>query len=77
MDYSTDILLALCYIFCHVFTQMSVNEFEDDNKEIELMTQRQPSRGALRKRYSENMQQFYRRTPMPKYDFNKVPSQLY
>ena len=25
-----------------------------------------------RKMYSENMQQLYRRTPMPKYDFNKV-----
>ena len=28
--------------------------------------------GVLRKRCSENMQQIYRRTPMPKYDFNKV-----
>ena len=27
--------------------------------------QKQPSRGALRKRCSENMQQIYRRTPMP------------
>ena len=32
----------------------------------------QPSRGVLRKSCSENMQQIYRRTPMPKCDFNKV-----
>ena len=31
-----------------------------------------PYRGVLRKRCSENMQQMYRRTPMPKCDFNKV-----
>ena len=34
--------------------------------------QKQPSRGVFRKRCSENMQQIYRRTPMPKCDFNKV-----
>ena len=39
--------------------------------------QKQPSRGVLRKRFSENMKQIYRRTPMPKYDFNKVAKQLY
>ena len=34
--------------------------------------QKQPSRGILRKKCSENIQQIYRRTPMPKCDFNKV-----
>ena len=34
--------------------------------------QKQPSIGFLRKRCSENMQQIYSRTPMPKCDFNKV-----
>ena len=33
---------------------------------------KQPSSGVLRKRYSENMQQIYRKTPMSKFDFNKV-----
>ena len=33
---------------------------------------KQPSRGVLRKRYSKNMKQIYRRTPMPNCDFNKV-----
>ena len=31
-----------------------------------------PSRGVLRKRCSENMQQIYKITSMPKCDFNKV-----
>ena len=39
--------------------------------------QKQPSRGVLRKRCSENMQQIYRRTLIPKWDFNKVALQLY
>ena len=33
---------------------------------------KQPHRGVLWKRCSENMQQIYRRTHMLKYDFNKV-----
>ena len=36
-----------------------------------------PSRSGVRKKYSENMQQIYRRTPMPKFGFNKIASQLY
>ena len=36
---------------------------------------KQPLRGVLLKRCSENMQQIYRRTPMPKCDFNKVALQ--
>ena len=34
------------------------------------------STGVLRKRCSENMQQSYKRTPIPKCDFNKVALQL-
>ena len=33
---------------------------------------KQPSRGVLKKRCSENMQQIYRKTPMSKCDFKKV-----
>ena len=40
------------------------------------IVRKQPSRGVLRKRCSENMLQIYR-TPMPKCDFNKVAKQLY
>ena len=39
--------------------------------------QNQPPRGVPRKRFSENMQQSYKRTPMPKWDYNKVAKQLY
>ena len=38
--------------------------------------QKQPSRGIFRKRCSENMQQIYRRTPMPKCDFSNVAKHL-
>ena len=34
--------------------------------------QKQPTRGVPRKRCSENIQQIYRRTPMPKCGFNNV-----
>ena len=37
---------------------------------------KQPSRDVIRKWCSENMQQTYRRTSMPKCDFNKVAKQL-
>ena len=37
-----------------------------------MKVEKQPSSGVLRKRCSENMQQIYRRTSMPKYDFDKV-----
>ena len=36
-----------------------------------MSMQKQPSRGVLRKKCSENMQQLYKRTTMPKCDFNK------
>ena len=39
-----------------------------------LQFQKQPSRGVLRKRCYENIQQIYRKTPIPKRDFNKVAS---
>ena len=39
--------------------------------------QKQPPRGVLSKRYFENMQKIYRRTPMPKCDLNQVVKQLY
>ena len=36
----------------------------------DTLNQKQPPRDVPRKRYSENKQQIYRRTPMPKGDFN-------
>ena len=46
------------------------------SKSQSLFLQKQPPKGVSRKRCSENMQQIYRRTPMPKCDFNKVAKQL-
>ena len=39
--------------------------------------QKQLARGVIRKKFSENMQQIYRRTPMQKYDFNKFVLQFH
>ena len=41
-----------------------------------LLLQKQPLKGVLEKRCSENMQQIYRRTPMPKCYFDKVEISL-
>ena len=41
------------------------------------LIQKQLSIGVLIKRCPENMQRIYRRTPMPKCDFNRVALQLY
>ena len=38
--------------------------------------QKHPSWGVLRKNCSENMQQIYRKTSMPKCDFNKISLKL-
>ena len=46
-------------------------------KLIGSLIKKQPPRGVLIKRCSENMQEIYRRTPVPKCDFNKVALQLY
>ena len=42
-----------------------------------LLLQKQPLRGVFEKRCSENIQQMYRRTPIPKCNFNKVAKQIY
>ena len=52
-----------------VWTSNLKEVFDDTFLNI-LKIQKQPSRGVVRKRCSENMQQVYRRTPMPKCDFN-------
>ena len=44
---------------------------------IYVLFQKQPPRGVSMKRYSANMQQNYKRTPMPKFDYSNVALQLY
>ena len=41
------------------------------------LIQKQSFRGVFKKKCSGNMQQIYRRSPMPEYNFNKVAKQLY
>ena len=41
-----------------------------------LMNKKQPTRGVPEKSCSENMQQIYKRTPMPRCNFNKAALQL-
>ena len=45
--------------------------------EFVSVIQKQPLRGVLRRRCSENMQQIFSRIPMPKCDFRKVVKQFY
>ena len=52
------------------------SHFLDCFKSVNII-QKQPSRDVLKKRCSENMQQNYRKTPMPKCDFNKDALQLH
>ena len=44
---------------------------------IHFFIQKQLSRGVFRKLYSENLQPIYKRTTMPKSDFNKVEKHLW
>ena len=47
----------------HTFHEITIQ------KSIHLKIQMQPSRGVLMKKCPENTQQIYRRTPIPKCDF--------
>ena len=60
-----------CNGHCKVWQQLQQVD------QLKLMFQKQSLRGVLSKRCSENMYQIYRRTPMPKCDFNEVAKQLY
>ena len=43
----------------------------------DLLVQKQSLKGVPRNKCSKNIQQIYRRTPIPKRDFNKVALQHY
>ena len=49
----------------------SLNTPSTESTQIQKV-QRQPTKVVLKKRCSESMQQIYKRTPMPKCDFNKM-----
>ena len=58
----------VCEMECHVNISLGTLKIHFRNSYPE---------GVLSKRCSENMHQIYRRTPIPKCDFNKVAKQLY
>ena len=66
-------IISRCLIL--TFQTSGDNIFISSHQSCFIKTQKQPSRGVLIKRCSENLQEIYRR--MPKCDFNKVALQLY
>ena len=72
---SNDVIL----VFSFQSLQVDFSNLDDISRHDRMITylQKQPPRRVLSKRYSENMQQIYRRTPMPKCDFNKIAKQIY
>ena len=72
---SNDVIL----VFSFQSLQVDFSNLDDISRQDRMITylQKQPPRRVLSKRCSENMQQIYRRTPMPKCDFNKIAKQIY
>ena len=66
----------MCHDLCFQDRNNNQGWGESRAKSRENDFQKQPSGDVLSKRCSENMQQIYRRTPMPKCYFNKVAKQL-
>ena len=62
--------------FCNYFNSPDAS-ISYQNDFLDHHYQKQPFRGVLRKKCSKNMEQIYRRTPMPKSDFNKVTKHFY
>ena len=71
--FHASLILLLSITSAKTRRKMQLNRLQTAN--IKLFFQKQPSSGVLRKRCSENMRQIYRRTPMPRCDFNKVTRQ--
>ena len=74
---SFEVCAYVCYVFNGVRNQTSNKKYPLELIKRRSKVQKQPPSGVPRKRCSENMQQIYRITPMPKCDFNKVALQLY
>ena len=59
------------------YTSTSCCSFVTSVQQLLRLQRKQPPRGVPKKRYSENMRQIYRRTPMPKCDFKKKLEHLW
>ena len=74
-NYRSLVIIAIYfYILCYVVWCILLDMRFPRSLTVSLINkfQEQPSRDVLMKRYSENMQQIYRRTSIPKCNFNKV-----
>ena len=67
--------MALKRFYLYVYKDSFFALFQNPTEES--LPQKQASRDVHKKTCSENMQQIYRRTPMPKCDFKNVAFQLY
>ena len=66
-------MFKYCFAFNHIKYAQRLSYQQIYRRSLEANnSQKQPSRGVLKKRFSENMQQIYRRIPMSRCDFNKV-----
>ena len=74
---NSQLLTSFQQLHCFLILPSLLDPFSTIARLRHRKYQEQPSRDVLRKRCSENTQQIYRRTPMPKSDFNKVAKQLY
>ena len=61
--------------WCHAHTTKTRVAHHTCFRYLQPNHQKQPPKGVSTKRCSENLQQIYRRPPMPKCNFNKVPLQ--
>ena len=68
------VILLIIYSRTWLSSYLATADYLAKNHKVYVVCimQKQPSRGVLRKRISGNMHQIYRRTPVPKSDFNKV-----
>ena len=72
-------IMNSCYYKCRYELKKKNILFNRNFHAFSMMKnlQKHPLRDAFRRRYSENMQQIYRRTPMLICDFNIMALQLY
>ena len=72
-----DDFVIKCYLYVYICTSIFLISSGSSCETAGFCNKRkQPSRGYLIKRYSENIQQIHRRASMSKCDFNKVALQL-
>ena len=63
----------LLLIIRHIARRYSLSSCDSRLVHFLRKQKKQPPRGVIRKRCSENMQPIYTRKPRPKCDFNKIP----